>query len=28
LLENQDFSRVVWHFVDSTARLAGAKLGN
>jgi homoserine O-acetyltransferase/O-succinyltransferase len=25
LLENKDMSRVVWHFVDSTARLRGVK---
>lgn len=27
LLENQDMSRMVWHFLDSTARLRGVKLG-
>jgi homoserine O-acetyltransferase/O-succinyltransferase len=27
LLENKDMSRVVWHFMESTARIAGVKLG-
>ena len=27
LLENRDLSKVVWHFLDSTARLAGVRLG-
>jgi homoserine O-acetyltransferase len=26
LLENKDMSRVVWHFLDSTARMGGVKL--
>lgn len=26
LLENKDMSRVIWHFVDSTARMRGVKL--
>jgi homoserine O-acetyltransferase len=26
LLENQDLNRVLWHFMDSTARLAGVRL--
>jgi homoserine O-acetyltransferase len=27
LLENKDMSRVVWHFMESTARITGVKLG-
>jgi homoserine O-acetyltransferase/O-succinyltransferase len=27
LLENKDMSRVVWHFMESTARISGVKLG-
>jgi homoserine O-acetyltransferase len=27
LLENKDMSRVVWHFMESTARVRGVKLG-
>lgn len=27
LLENKDMSRVIWHFMESTARLQGVRLG-
>ena len=27
LLENKDLSRMVWHFLDATARRRGAELG-